>query len=264
MEPQVYITSLNQKLFEDYGKNFVESWLANAALDLVLIVVHEEQKADYLAPYSSGNVISLPLASEEYALFKKKFGRFTEAAGFSLIPLDQAQNSYQLNYNYRFDALRFSFKIFSLMKVLRTGLVTNEFAWIDADIICRQPFSADQMRPMFPEVGQIASYLGRTSFPQPNPHSECGFVGYRLDNSSVVEFLEDFERLYIEGSIFQLTEWHDSYIFDVLRIKYESMGHEFKNLVAGLPESEHPFMSSKLAEMFDHLKGPDRKKRGFS
>ena len=86
MEPQVYITSLNQKLFEDYGKNFIESWLANSTPDLVLIVVHEEQKANYLAPYSSGNVISLPLVSEEYVLFQKKFGRFTEAAASVNLP----------------------------------------------------------------------------------------------------------------------------------------------------------------------------------
>ncbi len=72
MEPQVYITSLNQKLFEDYGKNFIESWLANSAPDLVLIVVHEEEKANYLAPYNSRNVISLPLVSEEYVLFQKE------------------------------------------------------------------------------------------------------------------------------------------------------------------------------------------------
>ena len=247
-----------------YGKNFIESWLANAELNLVLIVVHEEPQADYLAPYSQANVILLPLASEEHALFRKKFGKFSEAAGLSLVQYNAPDKTYQLAYDYRFDALRFSFKIFALLKVLRAGLVANEFAWIDADIVCHKPFSADLMRPMFPDAGQIASYLGRTSFPEPNPHSECGFIGYRLDNPVVIDFLEEFERIYLDGSIFQLAEWHDSYIFDVLRIKYQDAGHKFKNLVAGLHESDHPFMVSQLAQFFDHLKGPDRKIRGYS
>ncbi|MDA0892547.1 MAG: hypothetical protein O3C15_09550 [Proteobacteria bacterium] len=47
MKPQVYITSLNEKLYLQYGRNFIESWLKNAALDMVLIVVYEEEAAQY-------------------------------------------------------------------------------------------------------------------------------------------------------------------------------------------------------------------------
>ena len=53
-----------------------------------------------------------------------------------MVPYNAPEKTYQLAYNYRFDALRFSFKIFALLKVLRAGLVANEFAWIDADYVC--------------------------------------------------------------------------------------------------------------------------------
>ena len=42
VEPFVFVTSLNEKLFLDYGENFINSWLKNADLNLVLVVVHEE------------------------------------------------------------------------------------------------------------------------------------------------------------------------------------------------------------------------------
>ena len=70
--------------------------------------------------------------------------------------------------------------------------------------------------------------------------------------------------MYLTGDIFSLREWHDCYIFDVLRFKFQENGAEFKNLVEHLPESDHPFMQSALAEFFDHLKGPERKARGYS
>ena len=264
MTPQVYITSLNEKLYWQYGRTFIDSWLKNAALDMVLIVVHEEESAEYLASHSTANVIPMSLASEGHRRFKQKFGNFTEAAGLALIPSGPQPDTYKTAYNYRFDALRFSFKIFALTKVLRTGLVLDYFAWIDADVVCRKPVTANYMVPMFPESNQIASYLGRSEFPQPNPYSECGFVGYRLSNPLVMSFLEEFESLYLDGDIFSLREWHDSYIFDVLRFKFQEAGAEFKNLVQGLPESDHPFMQSALAEFFDHLKGPERKARGYS
>ena len=264
MKPQVYITSLNEQLYHQYGKTFIQSWLHNADLDLVLVVVYEEATAPYLSEYSHANVIPLSLASNEHSLFRSKFGHFTEARGLSLIPTSEFKHTFQQAYNYRFDALRFSFKIFALLKVLRAGIVADQFAWIDADMVCRKRVTAVDMEPMFPSEQQIASYLGRENFPKPNAYSECGFVGYRLTNSRSVSFLEDFEGLYLNGDIFLLTEWHDSYIFDVLRYKYQDEGHDFKNLVEGLPESDHPFMQSPLSEFFDHLKGPERKQRGYS
>jgi len=264
MIPQVYITSLNEKLYWQYGRNFIESWLKNAALDMVLIVVHEEEAAQYLASHSTANVIPMSLVSDEHQRFKKKFGSFTEAAGLALIPTGSHADIYKTAYNYRFDALRFSFKIFALTKVLRAGLVADHFAWIDADVVCRKRVTKADMAPMFPEPHQIASYLGRSQFPQPNPYSECGFVGYRFSNPDVLTFIEEFESLYLTGDIFSLREWHDSYIFDVLRFKFQENGAEFKNLVEHLPESDHPFMQSALAEFFDHLKGPERKARGYS
>lgn len=264
VEPFVFVTSLNEKLFLDYGENFINSWLKNADLNLVLVVVHEEISAPYLDPYARNNVIPMSLDSAECELFRNKFQKFQDARGIINVVIDEARGISQRTYNYRFDAVRFSFKIFSLMKVLRAGLIQDKFAWIDADILCTKRVTATDMQSMFPSGQQIASYLGRENYPKPNAYSECGFVGYQLSNAQCISFLEEFERLYLNGDIFLLTEWHDCFVFDVLRFKYQDDGYAFKNLVEGLPESDHPFMLSPLSQFFDHLKGPERKRVGHS
>ena len=71
-------------------------------------------------------------------------------------------------------------------------------------------------------------------------------------------------RLYESGDLFTLLEWHDCMVFDNIRSKYEDTGIYFKNLSAHLPEADHPFMKTELANYFDHLKGPERKKIGHS
>jgi hypothetical protein len=263
-EPIVFVTSLNQKLFFDYGENFINSWLKKADLNLVLVVVHEEPSAPYLEPYSRNNVIPMSLDSAECDLFKHKFQRFHEARGVINVLVDEQRGISQQSYNYRFDAIRFSFKIFSLMKVLRAGLVKDKFAWIDADMLCLEQITSAQIGPFFPEGDEMASYLGRESFPMPNPYSECGFVGYQLSHPSTSQFFGEFEDIYLSGNIFLLKEWHDCMVFDFLRLKYEQMGACFKNLAAHNPHADHPFSESGLAQFFDHLKGPERKRVGHS
>jgi hypothetical protein len=115
-----------------------------------------------------------------------------------------------------------------------------------------------------PKEDEIASYLGRDSFPAPNPYSECGFLAFNLENSGTISFLRDFKDLYCSGEIFEQLEWHDSFLFDVMRRRYEIQGNRFRNISGDSGEVEHPFIHSHLGKYFDHLKGPMRKVKGTS
>ena len=152
----------------------------------------------------------------------------------------------------------------SIYKAIANGLVNDDFGWLDSDIICKRNFSAADLKQFFPEPNSIASYLGRNNFPKPNAYSECGFVGYNYLNASTTEFILDFINFYMNGDIFTLKEWHDCFVFDHLRHKYESQGGLFKNLSEDLINEDHPFVLTGLGNYFDHLKGPERKIRGYS
>lgn len=265
MEPAaVFVTSLNKELFDSYGKRMIESWLHYAPMDGVLVVCHEEDNAPYLNSVTRKNVVPMSLKYESLERFKNIFGQFSEANGLIREKTNQPEGTVVTYYNYRFDALRFSFKIFSLMKTLRVGLLGQRFAWIDADTVCLKPFTAQDLDELFPDHDQIASYLGRENYPKPNPYSECGFVGYNGTLEATTSFLRAIEDLYTTGHLFLLPEWHDCMAFDFVRQTFSSNGSKFKNLSEHCPNSSHPFIESPLAQYFDHLKGPARKRAGSS
>lgn len=261
---KTFITSINKKLYDIYGKKFIETWKINAKSDIKLIICFEGEIPDEIMHLSNDKIIILNISSIKQISFLKKFGKFSEARGirFSQNPLDKKILKY--SYNYRFDAIRFSFKIFSFIKCLEMNLINSDFAWIDADMVCLKEFDSNSLKSIFPEGNQLASYLGRKYFPQPNPYSECGFIGYNYNHKNCIDFINDIFNIYENGDLFLLNEWHDCMVFDHIRSKYESLNVEFKNLSINLPQADHPFMQTELATYFDHLKGPERKKVGHS
>lgn len=107
----------------------------------------------------------------------------------------------------------------------------------------------------------MISYLGRGE----NYHSECGFVGYNLDHPATRNFITELTDMYNQDRIFELPEWHDSYVWDVVRRKYQTT-NPFYNISGTLPKTGragHPFINSELGRFMDHLKG-SRKTQGRS
>lgn len=257
---KTFVTSMNAKLFNQYGSQFLLGWEAMAAPDVELIVCFEGPLDQLNSNVHMGRRYRvIPIDSEIQQFFLKKFGGLAEMRGFQYknpkkgVPLN-------VGYNYRFDAIRFSFKIFSFFKCMEMNLLKNDFAWIDADIVCKQPFSSADLQEFFPEVDQLASYLGRKSFPMPNPYSECGFVGYNYKHPKCINFISEMLDMYLSGNLLMLKEWHDCMVFDYMRKNFE-VTHDvkFKDLAAYVPFSNSPFSETRLSLYFDHLKGPVRK-----
>jgi hypothetical protein len=254
---------MNFKLYQYYGRKFIETWESNAADDLQLVISYEGDKND-LIEHQSPKIKIIDLSSNEHNEFINKYGRFSEAQGLKFKLSNKFPGVATYDYNYRFDAVRFSFKIFSIKKCFDLGLIKNNFAWLDADVVCLRPFSSSDLDQFFPSDKEIISYLGRNNFPKPNSYSECGFVGFNFYHKEIHNFISNFLKLYTHGDLFHYKEWHDSYLFDVCRKKFEANGYEFKNLSRDYENEEHPFMKTELSIFFDHLKGPVRKQQGHS
>jgi hypothetical protein len=253
------ITSFNEILLEQYGKRMINEFSEMSDGTIKLVVVYE---GDNIPNISLKNVKFIPFTHSGHHSFIKKFGHLHEANGFKLEFLPD--NKINVFRDFRFDAVRFSFKIFSLLQVLELFHPLNHFGWIDADVRCLQKFSSKDLLKFFPDDDELMSYLGRINFPSSGAYSECGFLGFNGKHPSTIGFLNRFAEIYQNGEIFSHEQWHDSWIWDQTRIEFEGHGVKFKNISGSASSTEHPFINTDLGIYFDHLKGPERKRIGKS
>lgn len=160
---------------------------------------------------------------------------------------------------FRWNAVRFAYKVFSVS--LCANYTSNGWMiWIDADTHTHSPVPLSWLDTVCPSTAMI-SYLGRGE----KYHSECGWVGYNLDQPEARNFIADFVSMYNTDRIFEEREWHDSYIWDVVRKRYQDT-NQFHNLNPSWNDkglAGHPFINSELGLYMDHVKG-DRKTYGHS
>jgi hypothetical protein len=154
--------------------------------------------------------------------------------------------------------VRFAHKVYAIFDCARNTDADVLF-WMDADTICHSPVTFDQLKKFCPENIDLG-YLGREG-----KYTECGLYSMNLRSQAVQNFLREFQRMYddADNGIFTLAEWHDSFVFDAVRVKFRNQLREY-NWSAGIVSGEgHPLINSQWGAYLDHLKG-DRKTAGRS
>jgi hypothetical protein len=170
--------------------------------------------------------------------------------------------------SFLFDAVRFANKVFCVTHAIKTS-VEKEYdyvIWLDADTYTFRTMPRDFLESLLPEDSMF-TYLGREN-PVKNDggkYPECGFVGYNLRNPHMQQFAHDWEKLYNTDQIFELLEWHDSFVFWHLSKIYREK-HNVKVNDIGYwkgVKGHHVFINSELGLYIDHFKGK-RKNIGSS
>ena len=234
MAPRVTaITTFNKKGLDLYGRNamdsFAEHWPRSVSL-----VVYTEGFSIEDGPQVSG--VDLNTAAPNLLTFKAHYGKQPMANGHTVD-----------GYNYNFDAVRFSHKMFAMFSAARS-LETDYLVWIDGDVVTH----ADVPDRFIPELmtGVFAVYLGRRGM-----HSETGFLCFDLRHPEAKSFFGTMERIYLSGELFKLNAWHDCEVFDVARAVFEAQGKiKTRDLSAELTTLD-PFSESCLVEYMNHYKG---------
>jgi len=186
------------------------------------------------------------LNHKDLLAFKNRHKNNTEANGGGKYLVKGAKN-------YKYDAVRFSHKVFTLFQFLETN-DTDILIWLDGDSRTHSPVSINNINSWLP-TGKFAGYLAR-----PWMYTETGFHIFDVKHKIANDFLNMWKQYYLDDSIFQLIMWTDCHTYDAAKTHFEDL-HWF-NLSPPV-KNNHPFINGPLGEFMDHMKGP-RKAKGTS
>lgn len=253
MRPNTHITvgtSFSASGYEQYGRNFIMSFLSYWDPTINLIVAHEGGTPDIKDTRVS--YIKLD-ETPEFKLFCETTtapvyqGRHKRACD------PWTSKSYDAGYNFRFDAHKFGKKILGMYRAYMAS-PRGYFVWVDADVVTFNSVAASFIHTLF-VPGKAVTRLYRS----PNYHSECGFIGFDTREHAARMLLYTLHNAYVKHGFVNMREWHDSYIFDHLIDDLQVATYDLPHTSKG-----HPFVNSCLGAYMDHLKGDKRKARGRS
>jgi hypothetical protein len=248
------VTSFNEKLYHYYAHRFLESY----NLPFNLHIYHEGWTPEDFPLRDNIHYIDINSGKNGNELRKFK-ARMSGYNVDSVVPGEPQKIIH--GTNYKKDGIRFAYKVFAKTDLMTNGKTNYDYVfWIDADMIFKKSFNAkDVVEKFLPGDYQI-SHIHRPTY-----YSECGFVGYNLRHWQTRVFVQRFREMYTHLNLLTEKEWHDSYLFDVVRKKLtkELNGDiKFYNLSPTIRKVGNPWPDTPMAEYMDHLKGKARKDAG--
>jgi hypothetical protein len=95
----------------------------------------------------------------------------------------------------------------------------------------------------------LPAHAGIVRLARPTSYSETGFLGFRMPDAKV--FFSNLAALYLKGTLFKLTQWHDSWAID---FAIRSSGIKVHDAVTG-GQRGTVWPHTLLSQWCDHLKG---------
>jgi hypothetical protein len=223
------VTTLNARLLEDYGRDTVATWSRFTRQPIVVLVSPEEE-----------------------AFFARTLGAAYRVRPFgprSLRAMHAIRDKEsELNHrrdDYRFQAARFSWKVFAMAEAFAAFPDEPALTWLDADSLLK-PGIDEWLTQLF--VGDDAvCFLGRA---HKQIHAETGLIHFRgaQGRELFARVLHEYESL----GLFDHHEWTDSYIYTAV--------FQFRRGCADLSRRHHVRSSNPIFEIdrgrhLLHLKG---------
>ena len=247
------VTTFNDKGRAKYGQNMINSFCQNWPKEVTLHV-YPELCNPAIGDHSRVTLKRLEEV-EDLMVFKDKWQDVPKANGdVSNDPVRSKRRD--AGKGFKWDAVRFAHKVYAILHCAKET-DADILIWMDADTVCHSPITMEEIQRLIPADKDLC-FLGRKG-----KFSECGLYAMNLRSEAVQVFLKRFQWMYndAENGIFQQDEWHDSFIFDIVR-KHTILNELdwSSHLITG---EGHPLINSDWGAYLDHLKG-DRKTQGRS
>lgn len=251
------VTTFNQSGYDRYGQRMIDTFLRNWPRSIHLYVYAEDCGITEQDPRL--HVIDFHAAVPALVEFKQRWNNVPKARGLLATgPADRKGK--QPGIGFRWDAVRFSHKVYAVCDHARQHAADVMF-WMDADMVCHSPVTEDFINSQIPVAYGIA-FLGREK-----KFTECGLYALNLRDSATTSFVGQFQGAYDDGSIFDMSEWNDCWVFDRIRerVQLQHPSWQQLNWTAGFTKQGegHPLINTPWGAYLDHLKG-ERKQTGRS
>lgn len=248
------ISTFHQAGYNQYGRRMIETFDATWPKTINLRVYAEN--CEPIASHSNIEVVDLESTCPDLVAFKQRWRDVPKANGDVMSDPVRSRRK-DAGKGFKWDAVRFSHKVYAIFHAAQT-VTTPWLLWMDADTVCHSAIPESFVDSMCQDQHDLC-YLGRRG-----KFSECGLYAMQLHTKGTRRFLKEFQRMYddAESGIFTLDEWHDSFVFDAVRLRVEGLRQ--RDWSAGIITGEgHPLINSAWGAYLDHLKG-DRKATGKS
>jgi len=257
------VTTFHEAGLKEYGQRMINTFCENWPKEVTLHI-YPESCNPAIRDHSHVTLKRLEEIPELIA-FKNRWRDVPKANGdVSADPIRSRRKD--SGKGFKWHAVRFAHKVYAIFDCAKET-DADVLVWMDADTICHSPITMQDLYRMIPADSELC-YLGRKG-----KYSECGLYAMNLRSPNVQAFLKEFQRVYddAENGIFQLDEWHDSFVFDAVRIKFPQMRqldwaahlHDLRPSSGSSSGEGHPLINSEWGAWLDHLKG-GRKKLGRS
>ena len=242
------VTTFHKEGYDKYAKRMIQTFLANWPTDITLYAYPQDHDVEE----SAANLIVRDLHDSipELVVFKERWKNDPKAAG--KVPLGPAdRKGKQPGIGFRWDAIRFSHKVYSVCHAARNTDADVLF-WMDADMVCHTPVP-HHFIDKHAGLNYGLGFLGR-----PRKFTECGLYSMNLKDPATQEFLIEFQKAYDSGRLFTFQEWNDCWVFDEVRkeVRQRHPTWVWNDWCQGIVKGEgHPLINSAWGAYLDHLKG---------
>ena len=250
------VTTFHKEGYDKYAKRMIQTFLKTWPGDITLYAYPQDHTIDE----SAENLVvrNLHESCPDLVAFKNRWKDDPKARG-EVATGSADRKGKQPGIGFRWDAIRFSHKIYSVCHAAR-NTEADLLLWMDADMICHTPIPHHFIDRMCqPHIG--LGFLGRE-----RKFTECGLYSMNLRDKNTQKFLSEFQQAYDSGRLFQFSEWNDCWVFDEVRkeVKQRHPEWQWNDWCQGLIKGEgHPLVNSEWGAYLDHLKG-NRKNHGKS
>jgi hypothetical protein len=223
------ISTFSDKGYHDYAKNFVESCFKH--IKDVDVVIYK----DTIDIKNKENVSFLPLEDScpNLVNFKKR-------------------NSDKNFKDFKFDGVRFSHKVYATIHASRENNL-DYLIWLDADTEIYDTVDPAYFLKFLPK-GKFVGYVGRDTA------SETGFLMFDMKHPEAKNFFDRYEWYYNSDAIYNLEQYHDGFVFDVVRKEFEIDRRIFSHSVSPPGVTKQHFNAAFDGYMM-HYKGEGKEKR---
>jgi hypothetical protein len=223
------VSTFSDKGYEEYGKHFVESCkkFVHNDIDICLYIDNINLKRE-----NNITILNLEKSVPNLVKFKER-------------------NKEKTFKDYKWDAIRFAHKTYATFHAAEGDL--DYLIWLDSDTEIYDAITPKYLLKFLPN-GNFVGYIGRDGV------SETGFLIFDMKHPSAVDFFARYQWYYDTDAVYSLSEYHDAFVFDVVRKEFESAKKIHCHNISPAGATKGHFNAAFDGYMI-HYKGDDKGQR---